>query len=1213
MTIALETCLDRNLALLERSSPEIAARVRAAPPRRDVRFAETDDGVPAVSIGGSGSASDAFSEGAGKFRALCSARRPLEEAERLISRVDLATTACIVVAGFGAGYHVAGLARGLKRTGLIIVFEPDVSLLRAVLERIDCSAWLGQTNIVFLTDPDDASAIAAATRGAEGLMAMGLELLEHPPSKQRLGPATARFYTNITSLMQAVRTTVLTTLVQVRATLRNVTQNVDHYVRRPGIADLAGAAATASGARPAIVVSAGPSLARNIDLLARPGVRERFVIIAVQTVLKPLLARGVRPHFITALDHHEISRRFYEGLTETDVEGVTLIAEPKANPAIFETFPGRVRLAQDRFLDSLLGPDLAGAPKGAIAAGATVAHLAYYVARHLGCDPVILTGQDLGFTDGQYYAAGAAIHEVWGGELNEFRSLEMMEWERIVRGRSHLRPMRDVLGRAIYTDEQMHNYLVQFERDFRADAERGLAVIDATEGGVAKRHTTAMPLAEALERFGGAGQAGVEELPRTPAAAAGAPSMRRVEERLRAVRRDVWKIGDLSRRTAGKLAQMGEHDKDLPRLNALIHQVHEIRDQVLALQPAYDLVQYLNQSGALNRMRSDRALHLAEDLSPLQRQQRQIERDRENVGRLIECADLLGAMLDEAASVAAGAPRRTRDLPGESTGPEAAAGGTTVGEGRAGLLRRAQGPDRGALAALIPLDFDQGALGGARDVESARFAGRGLLDLTLGRLARCTRVDRVIVLTDDAARARRIINGRGGSASIPVHVHEADLSDHRAWRRAMRPARLWAASCWRGGLGGATVFDELFDPLAVFRAMESLDLPAALLAGPDFCFLDPALCDEVVLRHLDHPRTHRLTFSQAAPGLAGCVVERSLAGNLARAAAAPGAWGAIGAVLAYNPAAPIPDLIASPVCAAASIAARDAGVRLVGDTPGATAILEALGDRAPDAELDEILAAARGCCVAPVHATVELCASAAPSGPHRDPSLLGEREPMSLERAREAFEAIAASGPGWLLTVFGSGDPLDHPDLGDIVAAARRAGVAGIHLRTDLACDASRLDQLLDLAPEVVSVDLLAHASRTHRDLTGRDTFEGQRANLEELLARRERRFAAAAAATGGDGRPREVAGGPRTPWIVPRLTRCDAVYEEIEPFYDFWLARTGCAVIDPLPAPRAGERIAPLPLPASAAGRRGGVTVLSDGTTLASPAASSQAQGGFG
>src|SRR5690606_17778274 len=159
------------------------------------------------------------------------------------------------------------------------------------------------------------------------------------------------------------------------------------------------------------------SLRRNIGLLARDGVCDRFLIVAVQTALKPLLAAGVVPHFVTALDYSDISARFYEGLAPEDVAGATLVVEPKASPAITRAWPVAVRMPRSGFLDELLGLELAG-DHGELRPGATVAHLAYYLARHLGCDPVIFIGQDLGFTDGQYYASGAAIHNVWAGELN---------------------------------------------------------------------------------------------------------------------------------------------------------------------------------------------------------------------------------------------------------------------------------------------------------------------------------------------------------------------------------------------------------------------------------------------------------------------------------------------------------------------------------------------------------------------------------------------------------------------------------------------------------------------------------------------------------------------------------------------------------------------------------------------------------------------------
>src|SRR5690606_888365 len=60
----------------------------------------------------------------------------------------------------------------------------------------------------------------------------------------------------------------------------------------------------------------------------------------------------------------------------------------------------------------------------------------------------------------------------------------------------------------------------------------------------------------------------------------------------------------------------------------------------------------------------------------------------------------------------------------------------------------------------------------------------------------------------------------------------------------------------------------------------------------------------------------------------------------------------------------------------------------------------------------------------------------------------------------------------------------------------------------------------------------------------------------------------------------------PPERWIVPRITRCDDTYTEIEGFYDHWLNILGHAVIDPLPRAIEGQRIAPLRVPTIATHR---------------------------
>ncbi|MCH9003556.1 MAG: hypothetical protein IIC02_13370, partial [Planctomycetes bacterium] len=93
--------------------------------------------------------------------------------------------------------------------------------------------------------------------------------------------------------------------------------------------------------------------------------------------------------------------------------------------------------------------------------------------------------------------------------------------------------------------KQMLTYLTQFERDFLADADAGLAVIDATEGGVAKRHTTPMSLANALEKFMPDGTISI------PSAAQKSDPDRTkaVRSRVRMIRRDIARVASLARET----------------------------------------------------------------------------------------------------------------------------------------------------------------------------------------------------------------------------------------------------------------------------------------------------------------------------------------------------------------------------------------------------------------------------------------------------------------------------------------------------------------------------------------------------------------------------------------------------------------------------------------------------------------------------------------
>lgn len=1126
--------LAANLAALGERNADLAEALAGVSPHPDLVLAETPQGVPAGILDG---------------RQLCSRHRPLDEADRLIEKIDLIEHAVVVVFGFGMGYHVRQLAARAGQATLIVVFEPDLRLLRSVLEQADHSAWLQKAMVLFITDPSDRGMLGHKLQGAESILAQGVEFLDHPASRARLGDSVAAFTRIFGDFIGSAKTTLMTTLIRSVDTVRNLMLNLDHYAAGPGIADLENAA---SGF-PAVVVSAGPSLHKNVRLLAAPGVRDRCVIIAVQTTLRPLLAAGIRPHFVTALDYHEISRRFYEGLDPATLEGVTLIADPKAHPVILDSFPGTVRCCSNGFLDKLMGP--AARPMGDVPAGATVAHLAVYLARFLGCDPIAMIGQDLGFPDGLYYAPGTAIHEVWAPELNPFNTIEMMEWQRIVRHRLHLIKATDVHGKSIYTDAQMHTYLQQFERDFAEYKRQGRTIIDATEGGVAKQHVKTMPLADVLAAHA------TRPLPALPRSRRGldADRLKAASRRLETVRNDIRVLKMTSDETANLIRSMLEHQGDAARMAAHFRRVEANRKIVDERFAAFELLNQINQLGVFRRMKADRRLHMQRSLDPVARQRGQLERDLQNVTWIADAATEFTDQLD----------RSRRLLQGETVDhrPQAAA------DPFASESEAERPPSR--VAAMIAIDPERNGLSLARSL-ATDFGGRSVLQATLERLGRSETLETIILITPRSFDVEPLIDRK--RIGLPVEIETVEGSPFGLEHEAVAAARLWASSCWRGGVAGVGAYDEALCPAAMHPIMVKRGITAALVVGPDWPLVQVAGdqgCDAVVRRHLEHPDQHRVVLTQSPPGLCGCLVNEPLMKEIAQRTR----LGTIGGLLVYQPHAPQGDPIARDLNVQVDHRIRQSLARATFDSARQIALLQSIGAEAPN-DVDaaaKLLADIEAAQTDPArtrfprHITLELCVERTGRGIiARQRRAIERREAMPIALAERLFDQIASDGPDdVVITLAGAGDPLLHPRFDAIIRLARERGVRGVDVRTELPTPVETLDRLLAARPDVVSVDLHADRASTYEAMHGVDRFKDVLMAIEHLIQNRRRLTS----------HPGSI--GFAMPWIVPHLQRRRETYEDIDSFFDRWQHMLGTAVIEgPPPGDPEPDTLAPAVTP---------------------------------
>ncbi len=1113
MPLALATNhLDANLAALSSRNGDLVALLRGVKTDGAVAFEPSPQGVLTASQHG---------------KRLASAHRPLDEAARLIDSVDIVEHAVFVVYGFGLGYHVKRLAERLNRSGLILVFEPDVALLRAVFENVDHSAWLRESPVLFVTNAEDRAGLATKLAGGEAIIAQGIEFIVHPPSQSRLGPRSDQFAATLEEFVRTAKVTLMTTLVRSVETIRNLLLNLDHYAAGDGIEPLRDAAK----GFPAVVVSAGPSLARNIHMLAQPGVRDRCVIIAVQTTLRPLLEAGIRPHFVTALDYHEISRRFYEGLSADDLRDITLVAEPKVNPVVLDVFPGPVRCCASPFLDQLLG-DLRR-PMGELKAGATVAHLALYLARFMGCDPVALVGQDLGFTDGLYYAPlpGAAIHDVWATELNPFNTIEMMEWQRIARHRVHLKKFTDASGRTIYSDLQMITYRQQFERDFAADVASGLSIIDATEGGVPKQHASPMPLRRFIEQFA------TRELPELPAGSRGLNErrLREIRARVRRVRQDVVWLQQSAKETAVTLAQMLEHLDDDARMARLFPAIDRYRNEVDKRKHALDILEHLNQLGAFKRQKADRRIRMLGSVPRKELQRAQIERDIDNVTWIGDAAAELVDQLEAAEAILDGKQARQRASAQSPAKPS-------------------HGARAHHIAALVPVDLERSALGIRRSLATT-FAGRTIIQATLERLARTPSLESIILIAPHGADVEALLDR--SRIAKPVEIERCEGSPFGPERSAIAAARLFAPSCWRAGVAGISIHDEALCPRVMHDVMQKRGFTAAILAAPDWPMIDVSEesgCESLIQRHQQQPEKLSLVFTQAPPGLGACLVSASLMGELAQR----NRLSTVGGLLVYQPHIPQPDPIARDANVQIDHRVRNSLCRATFDTDRQRQLFAAALTDGSDAvtlspaELLQRLEIAQQSHVPPPrHVELELCANRESNGlinPSQHLSIC--REPIAFELAEHIVRELATIDDA-VLTLAGAGDPLLHPQCDSIIRAAKQAGVAAVHVRTELRCDPSTLDRLLASGVDIISIDLHADRAATYHAVMGDDKFEHVLRSIEYLAERRTKLTDHAGTA------------GFALPWIVPVIQRRRETLEDIDTFFDRWVHVLGTAVIE--------------------------------------------------
>ncbi len=441
----------------------------------------------------------------------------------------------------------------------------------------------------------------------------------------------------------------------------------------------------------------------------------------------------------------------------------------------------------------------------------------------------------------------------------------------------------------------------------------------------------------------------------------------------------------------------------------------------------------------------------------------------------------------------------------------------------------------------VEVDLDVSSIG-TRSRAADEILGEAVLPRTLKRLVMSDRSPDIFIIcpAEQVSRCRQLVPS---ALEQQVSVRAARVAAD-PYRNLIRTARKWSLDAWRGGLGGTCSIDEYArsDELAILAHEQKADcVVAAPACAP---LIDPRLIDDLVDHAEGSAEEARMTFAQAPPGMVGTVFRTELLLEMGQKHVPPGF------VMSYKPDAPMMDLAHKSCCFTASEKIRYAAGRLIVDTERArdnvAGYLET--GRPIDAEsVASWLIEQRqgGVPSLPREVEIELTtedqlpnALLRPRGarvPTRGPMALALVEKIAVELSRHD-DALVVLG--------GFGEPLLHPQFGDVVGVLRDAGIYGIAVRTNgLALDEATSEHLIEHGIDVLNVILDAWTPELYARVQGEPRLHDVRENLAKLATLKRERPCVA-------------------PLVVPEMTKSIETIEEMEAFFDGWLREEGWANI---------------------------------------------------
>lgn len=353
-----------------------------------------------------------------------------------------------VVFGLGLGYHVREL--NVLDDGIYIdIIEPDMEIIKTAFSTVNLSWLYNNPRIRLIYDKDYLK--------LTDLLKEEPQLVIHYPSLRHVSNPQIKLQLEKFFISDSGKRNMS---IQFENNFRDNIVNCKEYVDvlEPQFQD-----------KNAVIVAAGPSLDKNVELLKHKPAGT--IIVAVGTVFHKLVDMGIAPDFVIFLDAQPHLYKQIAGLENLEIP---IICASTACKRIAASYQGR------KYLICQHGYERAEAYAGErgyrlYETGGSVSTIALDLCLQLGCRNVAYIGLDLAFTGNHTHALNTADYAI----EDENGKVQV--------------PAAD--GGMIYASRVFVMYREWIERR-AAKEQKDVDIIDATEGGALKKGLKIMTLQE---------------------------------------------------------------------------------------------------------------------------------------------------------------------------------------------------------------------------------------------------------------------------------------------------------------------------------------------------------------------------------------------------------------------------------------------------------------------------------------------------------------------------------------------------------------------------------------------------------------------------------------------------------------------------------------------------------------------------------------------